>query len=37
MSKHHGQQPLLGQSAYCKRGHDQSRSDRFGRMFSTLR
>ena len=36
MSKHHGLQPLLGQSAYCKRGHGQDRSDRFGRMFPHL-
>lgn len=36
MAKHHGLQPLTGQGAYCKRGHDRERSDRFGRMFPHL-
>jgi hypothetical protein len=36
MAKHHGMMPLSGQSAYCWRGHTQTRSDRFGRMFDHL-
>ena len=36
MSQHHGMRALKGLHAYCKRGHSQARSDRFGRMFPDL-
>jgi len=36
MAKHHGQNDLKGLSAHCKRGHEQTRDDRFGRLFPEL-
>ena len=36
MATHHGTQPLRGLGAHCKRGHQQTRDDRFGRMFPDL-
>lgn len=36
MAKHHGMAELKGLDAYCKRGHEHTRDDRFGRMFPQL-
>jgi Animal haem peroxidase len=36
MAKHHGMAELKGLGAYCKRGHQHTRDDRFGRMFPQL-
>ncbi|MEM7743543.1 MAG: heme peroxidase family protein [Pseudomonadota bacterium] len=36
MTKHHGMAPLKGMAAHCKRGHEVTRDDRFGRMFPSI-
>lgn len=36
MAKHHGLAKLSGIEAHCKRGHEPTRDDRFGRMFPNL-
>ena len=36
MADHHGLTKLSGIDAHCKRGHESSRDDRFGRMFPQL-
>ena len=36
MAKHHGMAKLSGIDAHCKRGHESTREDRFGRMFPQL-
>lgn len=36
MAKHHGLSDLNGLAVHCKRGHEQTREDRFGRMFPDL-
>ncbi|MEO1492118.1 MAG: heme peroxidase family protein [Pseudomonadota bacterium] len=36
MVKHHGQRDLAGLAKHCKRGAEQTRDDRFGRLFPNL-
>ncbi len=36
MAKHHGLAELKGLAAFCRRGHQHTRDDRFGRMFPQL-
>jgi hypothetical protein len=36
MAKHHGQRDLAGLAKHCKRGAEQTREDRFGRLFPNL-
>ena len=36
MAKHHGMAELKGLAVHCRRGHQQTRDDRFGRMFPQL-
>lgn len=36
MAKHHGIEPPGGMSVHCKRNHQATREDRFGRMFPDL-
>lgn len=36
MAIHHGTQALKGLGAHCKRGHQATRDDRFGRLFPDL-
>ena len=36
MTNHHGMASLKGLGAHCKRGHEATREDRFGRMFPDL-
>lgn len=36
MAHHHGMAELKGLAAHCKRGHQQTPDDRFGRMFPQL-
>ncbi|MGF1606719.1 MAG: heme peroxidase family protein [Rhodothalassiaceae bacterium] len=36
MAHHHGMEPLKNMAAFCRRDHEQTREDRFGRMFPDL-